>query len=100
MEGKGRVGSSSSSSSFTAELYGFKDPLPPSSSSGIFSSIFPHPSTGVARDGPSSKHGSQGQTEKNFLLICSLSTLLSLFKSSSCFSKLQLCKKTELIHVI
>ncbi|KAL0887194.1 hypothetical protein Bca101_011177 [Brassica carinata] len=61
MEGKGRVGSSTSSSSLTTELFGSKDPSPPSSSSGIFSSIFPHPSKSVARDGPSSKHGSQAQ---------------------------------------
>ncbi|CAH8386431.1 unnamed protein product [Eruca vesicaria subsp. sativa] len=60
MEGKGRV-VSSTSSSLTTELFGSKDPSPPSSSSGIFSSIFPHPSKGVARDGQSSKHGSQAQ---------------------------------------
>ncbi|KAL0843573.1 hypothetical protein Bca101_016818 [Brassica carinata] len=44
MEGKGRAASSTSSSSLTTELFGSKDPSPPSSSSGIFSSIFPHPS--------------------------------------------------------
>ncbi|CAF1698426.1 unnamed protein product [Brassica oleracea] len=60
MEGKGRV-VSSTSSSLTTELFGSKDPVPPSSSSGIFSSIFPHPSKGVTRDGQSSKHGSQAQ---------------------------------------
>ncbi|XP_056850161.1 uncharacterized protein LOC130499785 isoform X2 [Raphanus sativus] len=60
MEGKGRVGSSTSSS-LTTELFGSRDPSPPSSSSGIFSSIFPHPSKGVARDGPNSKHSSQAQ---------------------------------------
>ncbi|CAF2137038.1 uncharacterized protein LOC103851594 [Brassica rapa] len=64
MEGKGRVGSSSSSS-FTAEVFGFKDPSPPSSSSGIFSSIFPHPSKDVARDGPSFKHGPQAQRRES-----------------------------------
>ncbi|KAL0673235.1 hypothetical protein Bca4012_001216 [Brassica carinata] len=60
MEGKGRV-VSSTSSSLTTELFGSKDPVPPSSSSGIFSSIFPHPSKGVTRDGQSSEHGSQAQ---------------------------------------
>uniref|UniRef100_A0A1J3HV90 Uncharacterized protein n=1 Tax=Noccaea caerulescens TaxID=107243 RepID=A0A1J3HV90_NOCCA len=64
MESKRRVGTSSSSS-FTTELFGSKDPSPPSSSSGIFSSIFPHPSKGVARDGPSSKHGSQVQRKES-----------------------------------
>ncbi|KAL1208471.1 hypothetical protein V5N11_007953 [Cardamine amara subsp. amara] len=64
MEGKGRVGSSTSSS-FTAELFGSRDPLPPSSSSGVFSSIFPHPSKGVARDGLSSKHSSQAQRRES-----------------------------------
>ncbi|CAN7038391.1 hypothetical protein BRARA_B01115 [Brassica rapa] len=64
MEGKGRVGSSSSSS-FTAEFFGFKDPSPPSSSSGIFSSIFLHPSKDVARDGPSFKHGPQAQRRES-----------------------------------
>ncbi|AED97138.1 unnamed protein product [Arabidopsis thaliana] len=66
MEGKGRVGSSSStSSSFTAELFGSKDPSPPSSSSGIFSTMFPHPSKGSARDGSNSKHGSQAQRRES-----------------------------------
>ncbi|CAE6249083.1 unnamed protein product [Arabidopsis lyrata] len=66
MEGKGRVGSSSStSSSFTAELFGSKDPSPPSSSSGIFSTIFPHPSKGSGRDGSNSKHGSQAQRRES-----------------------------------
>ncbi|XP_010443673.1 PREDICTED: uncharacterized protein LOC104726504 [Camelina sativa] len=64
MEGKGRAGSSTSSS-FTAELFGSKDPSPPSSSSGIFSSIFPHPSKGVDRDGSNSKHGSQAQRRES-----------------------------------
>ncbi|XP_009120432.1 uncharacterized protein LOC103845349 [Brassica rapa] len=64
MEGKGRAGSSTSSS-LTTELFGSKDPSPPSSSSGIFSSIFPHPSKGVARDGPSSKHGLQAQRRES-----------------------------------
>ncbi|CAH2069448.1 unnamed protein product [Thlaspi arvense] len=81
MEGKGRVGSSPSSS-FTAELFGSKDPSPPSSSSGIFSSIFPHPSKGVTRDGQSSKHGSQAQrresstTQENRVEPCHLSSSL------------------------
>ncbi|KAF8053904.1 hypothetical protein N665_1363s0006 [Sinapis alba] len=64
MESKGR-GGSPNSSSFTTELFGFKDPSPPSSSSGIFSSIFPHPSKGVTRDGPSPKHGSQAQLRES-----------------------------------
>ncbi|VVB16574.1 unnamed protein product [Arabis nemorensis] len=64
MDSKGRVGSSTSSS-FTAELFGSKDPLPPSSSSGIFSSIFPHPSKGVAKDGQNSKHVSQAQRRES-----------------------------------
>ncbi|KAG2310928.1 hypothetical protein Bca4012_025434 [Brassica carinata] len=64
MEGKGRVGSSTSSS-FTTELFGFKDPSPPPSSSGIFSSIFPHPSKGVTRDGPSPRHGSLAQRSES-----------------------------------
>ncbi|CAN8241944.1 unnamed protein product [Cochlearia groenlandica] len=42
MESKGRA--KSSTSSLTSELFGSKDPSPPSSSSGIFSTIFPHPS--------------------------------------------------------
>ncbi|KAJ0261425.1 hypothetical protein HA466_0045500 [Hirschfeldia incana] len=58
MEGKGRA---TSSSSLTTQLFGSKDPSPPSSSSGIFTSIFPHPSKGVARDGQGSTHGSQAQ---------------------------------------
>ncbi|XP_010541419.1 PREDICTED: uncharacterized protein LOC104814892 [Tarenaya hassleriana] len=57
MEGKGRVGSSSSS--FTAELFGTKDPQPPSSS-GAFASIFPPPSKTGARNSPTSNHGSSG----------------------------------------
>ncbi|KAL0710004.1 hypothetical protein Bca4012_016982 [Brassica carinata] len=65
MEGKGRAASSTSSSSLTTELFGSKDPSPPSSSSGIFSSIFPHPSKGVARDGQSYKHGSQAQRRES-----------------------------------
>ncbi|CAA7032239.1 unnamed protein product [Microthlaspi erraticum] len=63
MESKRRVGSSTSSS-FTTELFGSKDPSPPSSS-GIFTSIFPHPSKGVARDGQNSKHGSQAQRRES-----------------------------------
>ncbi|XP_010535437.1 PREDICTED: uncharacterized protein LOC104810744 [Tarenaya hassleriana] len=56
MEGKGRVGSSS----FTAELFGTKEPQPPSSS-GIFASIFPPPSKTGARNSPSSNHGFSGR---------------------------------------
>ncbi|KAJ4911058.1 hypothetical protein Rs2_05679 [Raphanus sativus] len=81
MEGKGRVGSSTSSS-FTTELFGFKDPSQSSSSSGIFSSIFPHPSKGFTRDGSSSKHGSQAQrresstTQEDRVEPCHLSSSL------------------------
>ncbi|KAK9280542.1 hypothetical protein L1049_014234 [Liquidambar formosana] len=55
MEGKKCVGSSSS---FTADLFGSKDPQqspPPSSSSGIFASIFPPPSTVLGRNSSSSE---------------------------------------------
>ncbi|CAN8248467.1 unnamed protein product [Cochlearia groenlandica] len=67
MEGtKGRTATSSSSSSFTAEFFGSKDPSPPSSSSsGIFSSMFPHPSKGSARDVSSYKHSTQGQRRES-----------------------------------
>nr|XP_011459249.1 PREDICTED: uncharacterized protein LOC101306489 isoform X2 [Fragaria vesca subsp. vesca] len=44
----------SSSSSFTAELFGFKD-SPPKSSTGIFASIFPPPSQVVGRNSSSSE---------------------------------------------
>ncbi|WZY98867.1 hypothetical protein YC2023_071196 [Brassica napus] len=57
MEGKGKVGSSSSSS-FTNQLFGPKEP----SSSSNFSSIFPPPSKGTTGNMIlSSKHGSLGQ---------------------------------------
>ncbi|XP_021604767.1 uncharacterized protein LOC110609483 isoform X2 [Manihot esculenta] len=45
---------SSSSSSFTAELFGTKD-SPPSSSTGIFASIFPPPATVLGRKSSSSE---------------------------------------------
>ncbi|CAN8253283.1 unnamed protein product [Cochlearia groenlandica] len=64
MESKGRA-KPSTSSSLTSELFGSKDPSPPSSSSGIFSTMFPHPSKGGARDGQSSKHSSQGQRRES-----------------------------------
>ncbi|XP_010515010.1 PREDICTED: uncharacterized protein LOC104790909 isoform X2 [Camelina sativa] len=55
MEGKGRVGSSSSSSSsFAAQLFGPKE----STSSANVNSIFPPPSKGTAGNILSSKHGS------------------------------------------
>lgn len=41
MEGRKQVGESSSSSSFTSDLFGTKEPSPSSSLNGIFSSIFP-----------------------------------------------------------
>lgn len=43
MEGK-KQGSSTSSSSFTADLFGVKEHSPPQHSTGIFASIFPPPS--------------------------------------------------------
>ncbi|XP_050370096.1 uncharacterized protein LOC126788170 isoform X2 [Argentina anserina] len=43
-----------SSSSFTAELFGFKE-SPPKSSTGIFASIFPPPSQVVGRNSSSSE---------------------------------------------
>ncbi|KAL9294100.1 hypothetical protein AtEden1_Chr3g0201821 [Arabidopsis thaliana] len=68
MEGKGRVGSSSSSS-FTAQLFGPKEP----SSSANFNSIFP-PSKGTARNILSSKHGSLEQRKEAG--TCNLSSSL------------------------
>ncbi|CAH8386248.1 unnamed protein product [Eruca vesicaria subsp. sativa] len=60
MEGKGKVGSSSSSSSFTTQLFGPKEP----SSSSNFSSIFPPSSKGTTGNMIlSSKHESLGQWE-------------------------------------
>ncbi|KAJ0084678.1 hypothetical protein Patl1_31234 [Pistacia atlantica] len=52
MEGKRQ--SSSSSSSFTADLFGTKE-SPPSSSSGIFASILSPPSMGVGRNASNSE---------------------------------------------
>ncbi|CAA0384719.1 unnamed protein product [Arabidopsis thaliana] len=68
MEGKGRVGSSSSSS-FTAQLFGPKEP----SSSANFNSIFP-PFKGTARNILSSKHGSLEQRKEAG--TCNLSSSL------------------------
>ncbi|CAA7036685.1 unnamed protein product [Microthlaspi erraticum] len=71
MEGKGNVGSSSSSSSsFTAQLFGPKEP----SSSSNFNSIFPPPSKGTARNIISSKHGSLDQRKES--ATCNLSSSL------------------------
>ncbi|KAL0678477.1 hypothetical protein Bca4012_006458 [Brassica carinata] len=70
MEGKGKVGSSSSSS-FTNQLFGPKEP----SSSSNFSSIFPPPSKGTTRNMIlSSKHGSLGQCQES--ATCNLSSSL------------------------
>ncbi|CAK9151425.1 unnamed protein product [Ilex paraguariensis] len=49
MEGEKQGGSSSSSSSFTSDLFGSKD-SPNSLSSGIFGSIFPPPSKVLGRE--------------------------------------------------
>ncbi|KAF3513994.1 hypothetical protein F2Q69_00007653 [Brassica cretica] len=71
MEGKGKVGSSSSSSSFTNQLFGPKEP----SSSSNFSSIFPPPSKGTTGNMIlSSKHGSLGQCQES--ATCNLSSSL------------------------
>ncbi|XP_039036327.1 uncharacterized protein LOC120173128 [Hibiscus syriacus] len=71
MEWSKEVGSSSSSSSLTSELFGSKDL--PSSSSGIFGSIFAHPSKVLGRvslhpdsmtdgqDNPNTKPGASGE---------------------------------------
>ncbi|WZZ45404.1 hypothetical protein YC2023_041663 [Brassica napus] len=70
MEGKGKVGSSSSSS-FTNQLFGPKEP----SSSSNFSSIFPPPSKGTTGNMIlSSKHGSLGQCQES--ATCNLSSSL------------------------
>ncbi|XP_059626558.1 uncharacterized protein LOC132269394 [Cornus florida] len=52
MENKEQPKSSSSSSfsSFTADLFGDQEPTSPSSSAGIFASIFPPPSTVLRRN--------------------------------------------------
>lgn len=50
MEGRKQVGESSSSSSFTSDLFGTKEPSPSSSLNGIFSSIFPPSSKVVGRE--------------------------------------------------
>ncbi|XP_065878349.1 uncharacterized protein [Euphorbia lathyris] len=47
--------SSSSSSSFTADLFGTKESPPPSSSTGIFASIFPPPSKVLGRKSSTSQ---------------------------------------------
>ncbi|GLU11523.1 hypothetical protein SLE2022_282620 [Rubroshorea leprosula] len=52
MDGKRQVGSSSSS--FTAELFGIKE-SPASMSTGIFASMFPAPSVVIGRNSSSSK---------------------------------------------
>ncbi|WCJ20433.1 hypothetical protein M5689_002665 [Euphorbia peplus] len=58
MEYKKESISSSSSSSFTADLFGTKESTPPSSSSsGIFASIFPPPSKVLGRKSSSSHQG-------------------------------------------
>ncbi|XAR60661.1 hypothetical protein NMG60_11034124 [Bertholletia excelsa] len=49
MDGKKQVGSSSSSS-FTAELFGSIESIQPAASTGIFASIFPPPSTVLGRN--------------------------------------------------
>ncbi|KAG2329783.1 hypothetical protein Bca52824_000963 [Brassica carinata] len=70
MEGKGKMGSSLSSSSFTTQLFGPKEP----SSSSNFSSIFP-PSKGTTGNMIlSSKHGSLGQSKES--ATCNLSSSL------------------------
>ncbi|CAL9247374.1 unnamed protein product [Arabidopsis halleri] len=72
MEGKGRVGSSSSSS-YTAKIFGPKEP----SSSANFNSIFPPPSKsiqGTSRNILSSKHGSLDQRKES--ATCNLSSSL------------------------
>ncbi|XP_023638667.1 uncharacterized protein LOC17885986 isoform X2 [Capsella rubella] len=70
MEGKGRVGSSPSSSSFTAQLFGPKE----STSSANFNSIFPPPSKGTSRNILSSKHGSLEKSKNTS--TCNLSSSL------------------------
>ncbi|KAJ4890463.1 hypothetical protein Rs2_30211 [Raphanus sativus] len=70
MEGKGKLGSSSSS--FTTHLFGPKEPA----SSSNFNSIFPPPSKGTTGNMIilSSKHGSLGQ--RNESSTCNLSSSL------------------------
>ncbi|CAL5424476.1 unnamed protein product [Camellia sinensis] len=50
MENKKQVGSSSSSSSFTADVFGSKESTPPSASTGFFASVFPPPSPAAGGD--------------------------------------------------
>ncbi|KAL1222072.1 hypothetical protein V5N11_025528 [Cardamine amara subsp. amara] len=70
MEGKRRVGSSSSSS-FTSQLFG---PKKPNSSSANFNSIFSPPSKGTSRNILSSNHGSLDQCKES--AACNLSSSL------------------------
>ncbi|XP_024013770.1 uncharacterized protein LOC18021123 [Eutrema salsugineum] len=65
-----KVKSSSSSSSFTTQLFGPKEP----SSSSNFNSIFPPPSKGTARNILSSKHGSLDERKES--ATCNLSSSL------------------------
>ncbi|KAG7564727.1 hypothetical protein ISN44_As10g014810 [Arabidopsis suecica] len=69
MDGKGRVGSALSSS-FTAQLFGPKEPSSPAN----FNSIFPPPSKGTSRNILSSKHGFLEQRKES--ATCNLSSSL------------------------
>ncbi|MFS7943453.1 hypothetical protein Hanom_Chr06g00500451 [Helianthus anomalus] len=60
MDGKKQATSSSSSNSFTNDLFGSKE-SPASSSSGLFHSIFPPPSKAYIRD-----HIKSQEAEKNY----------------------------------
>lgn len=61
MENRKQVGSSSSS--FTVDLFGPKDSSPPSSSTGIFGSVFGPSSTGLGRDSAHSKYAGSSRKQ-------------------------------------